>query len=122
MNQDIKQMWVTALRSGEFKQARKALRTNEGYCCLGVLCELYSRTHGMPWGVPRNATGYHMFGDQSGLPPQVRDWSGVKHMDGLLPAYIEADDGNRTSLADLNDTGKSFAQIAEIIDDVWLDL
>ena len=45
MKQEIKQQWITALRSGNYPQGRGYLRRidddgKEGYCCLGVLCEL----------------------------------------------------------------------------------
>lgn len=40
MDQDIKRRWVDALRSGEYEQAKNYLSTSDGYCCLGVLCEI----------------------------------------------------------------------------------
>lgn len=41
MDPELKAKWVAALRSGEYKQGRRALRSvaNE-FCCLGVLCEV----------------------------------------------------------------------------------
>lgn len=40
MNQRIKSLWVSALRSGEYSQTRSHLADEFGYCCLGVLCEV----------------------------------------------------------------------------------
>jgi len=40
MDQWLKKQWTTALRSGAFPQGRNVLRSTEGYCCLGVLCEV----------------------------------------------------------------------------------
>lgn len=40
MNKEVKTKWVAALRSGDFKQGRLQLKSEEGHCCLGVLCEL----------------------------------------------------------------------------------
>lgn len=40
MNEDIKRRWVEALRSGEYPQARDYLHSEDGFCCLGVLCKL----------------------------------------------------------------------------------
>lgn len=37
---DIKK-WVEALRSGKYKQTKETLQDKEGYCCLGVACELF---------------------------------------------------------------------------------
>lgn len=35
-----KEEWIAALRSGEFKQGKSRLVSNDGYCCLGVMCEV----------------------------------------------------------------------------------
>lgn len=40
MDPAIKEKWVAALRSGAYEQGRNQLRTANGYCCLGVLCDL----------------------------------------------------------------------------------
>src|SRR3954468_6246696 len=40
MDQIIKQKWVEALRSGEYKQTQNYLKDPTGYCCLGVLAEV----------------------------------------------------------------------------------
>lgn len=40
MNPKIKQEWIAALRSGEYKQGQKTLSSDGKHCCLGVLCEL----------------------------------------------------------------------------------
>lgn len=32
--------WVTALRSGKYKQGTGYLRSHKGYCCWGVACDL----------------------------------------------------------------------------------
>jgi hypothetical protein len=41
MNLEVKKEWVAALRSGEYTQTKRALNTEEGMCCLGVLCDLH---------------------------------------------------------------------------------
>lgn len=38
---ELRKKWAEALRSDRYKQAQEALRTHEGYCCLGVLCDIY---------------------------------------------------------------------------------
>lgn len=35
------QVWVKALRSGKYKQTKGTLQNNQGYCCLGVACDLF---------------------------------------------------------------------------------
>lgn len=45
MQKDLKTKWVTALRSGKYKQGKEQLRINNGekqdcFCCLGVLWDI----------------------------------------------------------------------------------
>ena len=40
MNELVKKKWVEALRSGIYDQDKLKLKTDEGYCCLGVLCDI----------------------------------------------------------------------------------
>lgn len=39
---EVREAWVTALRSGDYAQGGRMLRSNIGprFCCLGVLCDL----------------------------------------------------------------------------------
>lgn len=37
---DIRNRWMEALRSGKYKQTRYKMQDSEGYCCLGVLCDV----------------------------------------------------------------------------------
>jgi hypothetical protein len=40
MKKELRDKWVTALRSGDYNQGRRSLKKNGLYCCLGVLCEI----------------------------------------------------------------------------------
>lgn len=41
VQQVVRDLWVKALRSGQYEQGRQYLKTADGgYCCLGVLCNL----------------------------------------------------------------------------------
>jgi len=40
MEQELKAKWIAALRSGEYPQDKAFLRSEKGYCCLGVLCDV----------------------------------------------------------------------------------
>lgn len=107
MNPEIKTKWVAALRSGEFEQGRSQLRKGNTFCCLGVLCELYRRTTGDgEW-----LTGGYFLGVSDVLSPIVRDWAGLAENNPVL-----ARDTCPTSLAERNDAGITFSEIADIID------
>jgi hypothetical protein len=45
MNQKIKARWIEALRSGKYAQTTSHLSDKNGFCCLGVLCDLYIQDH-----------------------------------------------------------------------------
>lgn len=45
MKKRIKNLWVKALKSGEYKQGTDFLKNGNKYCCLGVLCDLYRKEH-----------------------------------------------------------------------------
>ncbi len=41
MDPELKEKWLKALRSGEYKQGNGRLRNeSDCYCCLGVLCDV----------------------------------------------------------------------------------
>lgn len=45
MNSFVKNAWIKALRSGKYKQTTGDLKNDYGYCCLGVLTDIYCKTH-----------------------------------------------------------------------------
>lgn len=128
MNKEIKEKWVTALRSGEYKQAVHFLRAtidNEkqtiGYCCLGVLCDLYIKEKNDPniiWDV--TAFGTHIFShsiddsipihESKALPEELLLWADLNEKN---PGISDIN----SSLAELNDKGKTFEEIATIIEE-----
>lgn len=99
MDAAVKEKWVSALRSGEFKQGRRSLKTNmpDGscvLCCLGVLAILQ---HKMTNHDPYEAVAKLIGCGGGGGNPRWR-------------APIKA-------LIDMNDTEKkSFTQIADWIE------
>lgn len=109
MNDNAKK-WVEALRSGKYKQTTDELQDGNGHCCLGVACEVYEKETGEK--IPRDYKGF-IFNMDPGLSydlKKVKDWLG-----------LETDSGHyfgkhRECLTDDNDNGKTFNQIADIIE------
>lgn len=117
MNQDIKELWVQALRSGEYQQSRNSLRRNGGYCCLGVLCDLYAKEHNVEWQInPKYAPNeqYQLNGCNYMLPSEVVTWAELESQD---PGF-KKDETEDTLLSYLNDHLKlNFNQIAQVIEE-----
>lgn len=103
MDAQLKAKWVEALRSGDYQQGRAQLRNHDAFCCLGVLCDLVDSSR---W-VEVNRSHYRYRGlDYSALsfPP-----SDVSSRVGLRRKHLDA-------VVEMNDEGKSFAEIAAYIE------
>lgn len=100
MNPEAKRVWVNELRSGRYRQTRQALRYDDGFCCLGVLCDLSGAAE---WGT-QTSYGADYGGSYDYLPDSVGKWAGL---------------GGDTArhLAELNDEQEmTFAKIANWIE------
>ena len=111
MNPEVKAKWTEALRSGDYEQGMGALK-HKGYCCLGVLGDLYKQSHPNVEWTPDEDRGHVLTidGQPSSncfLPVVVCVWAELDQ---------HADVGGR-SLASRNDSGSSFEQIADLIDE-----
>ena len=112
--------FVKDLRSGKFSQTTGRLRGADGYCCLGVACETYSRLTGEGewedyWFCPPKSEDI----DDVELPPEVQDFFGFKTSSGKLVEPYEALEGDDDygDLTQLNDkAGFTFNQIADVIE------
>lgn len=124
-----RRLWVEALRSGEYQQARGFLSVpGVGMCCLGVSCDVAIK-NGLPierreatiepvdvpayYGEADDGLTVEVFGnngeaDELVCPRSVAAWLGLAHIDGGW------DDGE--SLANRNDAGDTFDEIADIIE------
>jgi hypothetical protein len=121
MNPDIKQKWLDALRSGEYQQGEKVLRTADNkFCCLGVLTDIAIKegVGNLTWN-EKKPLGWLVKNTEDDeatkvLPPEVSEWAGL---DSDNPS-VQHDELNRECvIAHLNDTGIPFDEIAGIIEE-----
>lgn len=109
---------VTALRSGEYKQGKGHLADcNDQFCCLGVACRI-SET-GLEWALMGNI--WYIGGMYYMLPKEVQEEFGFYSPTGLRRDNLDLKIGNEVhrSLAEANDAGVSFADIANYIEENW---
>lgn len=117
MNEEIKTQWCEALRSGKFVQTQGQLKyeSTDGsaaYCCLGVLTNLFCRAKKKAWNrVKFNEK--HTDGEYL-LPKEVMEWAELKSCDPIIKKRTK----NRLpkTLSQLNDSGKTFEEIADKIE------
>ncbi len=97
MKPEIKELWVEALRSGKYIQGTGQLRiADEKHCCLGVLTEICP------------IVDINNYAEEGFLPNEVLTWSGINTAEGQynISNCLTVD----------NDNGKSFKEIADIIE------
>ena len=116
---DIKTQWAGALRSGEYTQGIGKLKSSnaEGetsHCCLGVLCELYDKAHiasreGLWMEVADIASG-------EGCATCLHDGENNYPSSAVLEWARYSQPSDCDFLVAANDGGKSFEEIADIIE------
>lgn len=121
MNDAVRELWKAALISGDYEQGRGVLRNTENrYCCLGVLCDLYIKETGKGrWVAHLGHVGY-IFRDNddfdsnsSVLTSSIGKWAGLESAD----PKVLCSDGEHRRLSVLNDDrGATFSEIAELLD------
>jgi hypothetical protein len=118
VNRDAKNLWLEALRSGQYEQGVGSLNKDDKLCCLGVLCEV-AIGQGVDVSKEGEISGWISYGGETAvLPFEVAEWSGVDSC-GEIPVSVGVDDDGDpyTNLADLNDNKVPFNTIADIIEE-----
>jgi hypothetical protein len=123
LNENAKK-WIAALRSGKYQQSQFRLTRLDtegnviGHCCLGVACELAIQ-NGVPLEVnteeselliegPLTKVKARSYNQMSSfLPKSVWEWLGLQSCNGMHQA---------DSLSSMNDSGKTFEEIATLIE------
>lgn len=108
MNPDIKQQWIAALRSGKYKQTQGALRKNNKFCCLGVLCDLSGLYEWRQHNKEGQIISFSYDGVIGVLPHAIADWADLEQRDPQTEGGV---------LSGLNDQGYTFKKIASIIEE-----
>lgn len=153
MKQEVAEKWVEALRSGEYEQTNEKLRAvidtnpgglklSRGFCCLGVLCNLFAAEHtDAKWEMDVSHSGAYFNpgnddGEDEHLPDLVREWAGIysdlgdmrddgerdKIVAELRALKLNVDRLGGVTLADANDYGVSFEALATFIERNWRHL
>lgn len=103
MDVDLKTKWLAALRSGKYKQGQRALKRNDEFCCLGVLCDVL----GADWEV----------GADKDLGATVGGELQDYYLNPCALATAGFSEQQQAILYGMNDDqGRSFAEIADHIE------
>lgn len=107
MNQQIKERWMSALVSGEYKQGKGFLHQQHKFCCLGVLCDLYLKETEKSWVYDDSDGSYSIDEEFGTLPDEVMKWAELTDRNPSIRGIAD--------LATLNDIGHTFENIAQHI-------
>lgn len=115
----IKRKWLAALRSGKYKQGTNGLRTNSlrspwrkpfsSFCCLGVLADVVDPEG---WQIKRPHDEWAHRGEVGLLSLRVCGEACRMHRSEVSHFFHDA----MPTLAEMNDSGKTFKQIAKWIE------
>lgn len=87
MKRAIARKWAQALESGEYKQTTGSLRDSQGFCCLGVLCNLHAQEHSEISADETDPSSY--LTADAVLPETVMEWAGMRYEDGRFINKVE---------------------------------
>jgi len=114
LDKDVKDKWLTALRSGEFKKGKGYLRNkNDMYCCLGVFCEIND--------IPKmiHTDGHYEYNGNPGSFSSANTFYNVLGKYGDFQAFeikISTHDHYYDNLAVINDNTETFEDVIEVIE------
>lgn len=126
MNPEIKEQWLTALRSGEYKQGTGQLHYRQNnqseFCCLGVLCDLakqagivqeFQSSEGALDRVKYESISYEAEAAPAG-------WRKTTYLPAAVMMWAELSSNNpevaHSTLAGMNDNGETFETISAAIE------
>lgn len=118
MNEDVKELWTEALRSGDYEQGKGSLTNIDGtgtkyFCCLGVLCAV-AVANGLDLLVYEDEDRVTYNGASAYLPEAVMEWAGLEQED---PPLLKPETDNEYWASTWNDVhNTSFNRIADLID------
>jgi hypothetical protein len=125
MDQQIKEQWVEALRSGRYNQGQGCLRThihgddesNDKFCCLGVLADIMMPDN-YDWAIAQGSAPLVWTGElgENGyaeveLPFDLKEIAGID--DDECSELMNMNDGGE----DVGHIGRTFKYIANYIEE-----
>jgi hypothetical protein len=112
---ELQEKWLKALESGEYKQTHHRLHDGEGYCCLGLACVVAGMTPTKICADEEDAS-YEFGGEWEGAPASVvGDFRLRGSLGDAADESIVISDWVSGTLAEANDAGATFAEIAAAI-------
>lgn len=119
---------IAALRSNKYEQVMGQLRSEKGFCCLGVAQDLVKTDLGLFWIRQQEEAGYALWNpknkyhdksdlDWAKLAEPARDLYGFNSLSGFTVTAAKPFHGTcYHTLVSLNDYGVTFSKIADVLE------
>lgn len=112
---EAQEPWLLAMESGDYPQAIGKLCRGSGFCCLGLACELAEiprkESQSKDWFI--YGSGFSAVSDWA--PEQIVQSLKLRGKEGELDGKYKIGKYEVTSLAEANDYGATFSEIAAFI-------
>ena len=118
INYSVIERWAKRLEENKDPQDTGYLRTDQGLCCLGVLCEIAVEDGIIEKEAPYAPDGVWRYdGHTTILPPKVAEWAfGDSTQSNPMLNDPEDEDGGRYEASEYNDAfGYTFPRIAAAV-------
>ncbi len=128
MKKEILDEWVENLTNGKYQQSENLLCSDTGFCCLGVLTDMYIKKHKLSWDYNKENKFSSIGGEHAMLPEAVAKWAEFDE-DILIRAsllnqsaiydiklhIVVDEDSYHEDVTSANDYGESFEDIAKAL-------
>ena len=118
MNKEAKKLWIEGLTSGDYLQSAAQLCNTNGFCCLGVLTDIFILIH-QDYNWLKNITTGREYNKKEfyvglvQLPEIVARWAGLASRDPIMHF-----NGSNLELSLINDDARAdFQEIANLINE-----
>jgi len=112
-----REQWIKALESGRYKQTTGQLRNIDGYCCLGVLCNIHKdKEH--KWEYDHVFTT-PIYNDEFGFLWHLTRFEYFEMPPDSFLDKVKVDKSLAEELANMNDNRKTFKEIAAFLRKKW---
>lgn len=119
MNKRAISKWIKALRSGKYQQTHQKLQDSDGYCCLGVACEIFIPKNKQISDLDNNLLGGTPSRYQTNAPTWLMEIETDFFRKCQTPLFL-LNDGGITKYGEIIEP-LSFDEIADILQLVYIE-
>ncbi len=95
---DLQTKWLAALRDGSHEQGQQALRIDNKFCCLGVLCDVYDNSAWVEYDSEHKRFAYQEHGGM--VPNEIAEKAAVEKWQYRIARINDSENETFLQIAD----------------------